>query len=153
MKKHYLVKILLAVWEIFLHENNRNYNSYIFSNKFAFILFFSFLANQKQESGFQQVGCLVTRNISVFCLQQVAVYFKATPNSTDFYKGIFLYVIPVRITVPCYKSASSGNIAKASYLFNARLRITHFGLCTFSLVTKEESEENRPSRINTQLIY
>ena len=30
--------------------------------------FLSFLTNQKQESGFQQVGGLVTRNISVFCL-------------------------------------------------------------------------------------
>ena len=58
--------ILLAIWEIFLHGNNRTYNSYIFSYKFAFILFFSFLANQKQESGFQQVGGLVMRNISVF---------------------------------------------------------------------------------------
>ena len=28
--------------------------------------FFSFLANQKQKSGFQRVGGLVTRNISVF---------------------------------------------------------------------------------------
>ena len=32
-----------------------------------FILFLSFLRNQKQESDFQQVGGLVTRNISVFC--------------------------------------------------------------------------------------
>ena len=48
--------------------NNRNYDSYIFTYKFAFILFFSFLTNQKEESGFQQVGGLVTRNISVFCL-------------------------------------------------------------------------------------
>ena len=51
-----------------LQENNRNYNSYRFIYKFAFILFLSFLTNQKQESGFQQVGGLVTRNISVFCL-------------------------------------------------------------------------------------
>ena len=51
----------------FLHENNHNYNSYIFSYKIAFILFFSF-QKQKQESGFQQVGGLETRNISVFCL-------------------------------------------------------------------------------------
>ena len=29
-------------------------------------LFFSFLTNQKQESGFRQVGSLVTRNIYVF---------------------------------------------------------------------------------------
>ena len=45
------------------HENNRNYNSYRFSYKFTFILFLlSFLTNQKQELGFQQVGRLVTRN-------------------------------------------------------------------------------------------
>ena len=51
-----------------LHEINRSYNSFRFSHKFAFILFLSFLANQKQESGFQHVGDLVTRNISVFYL-------------------------------------------------------------------------------------
>ena len=78
-----------------------NYNnSYTFSYKSAFILFLSFLTNQKQESGFQQVDGLVTRNISVFCLERVALYFKAMPNSIDFYKGIFLHVIPVRIIVP-----------------------------------------------------
>ena len=43
-------------------------NSYRFSYKFAFILFLSFLTNQKQESGFQQVGGLVTRNIPAFRL-------------------------------------------------------------------------------------
>ena len=47
---------------------NRNYNSYRFSYKFAFFLFLSFFTNQKQEPGFQQVGRLVTRNISIFCL-------------------------------------------------------------------------------------
>ena len=44
-----------------------------FSYKFAFILFLSFLKNEKQESGFQQVGGLVTRNISVFCLSRLAL--------------------------------------------------------------------------------
>ena len=83
-----------------LYENNRNYNSYRFSYKFAFILLLSFLTNQKQESGFQQVGGLVTRNISGFYLYRVALYFKPMPNSIDFYKGIFLHVIPVRIIVP-----------------------------------------------------
>ena len=67
-KKHYVAKVLLAISEIFLHENNNNYNSNRFSYKFAFIFFLSFLTNQKQESDFQQVGGLVTRNISVFCL-------------------------------------------------------------------------------------
>ena len=59
--------VLLVIWETFLHENNRNYNSYKFSYKFAFILSFYFLTSQKQESRFQQVGSLVTGNISIFC--------------------------------------------------------------------------------------
>ena len=66
MKKHCVAKVLLAVWEIFLHEDNCNYSSYRFSYKLAFILFLSFLTNQKQELGFQQVGGVVTRNISFF---------------------------------------------------------------------------------------
>ena len=68
VKKHCVTKVLLEILEMFLHENNRNYNSYRFSYKFTFMLFLSFLTNQKQESDFQQVGGLVTRNISVFCL-------------------------------------------------------------------------------------
>ena len=51
-----------------LNENNRNYNSYRYSYKFAFILFLFLLTNQKQESEFQEVDSLVTRNISAFCL-------------------------------------------------------------------------------------
>ena len=68
MKKHWVAKVLLAIWEMFSHENNRNYNSYRISYKFNFILFFPFLANQKQELGFQQAGGLLTRNVSIFCL-------------------------------------------------------------------------------------
>ena len=89
-----------SIWETFLDKNNRNYDSYKFSYKFAFILFLSFLTNQKQGYGLQQVGGLVMRNISVFCW--VALYFKAIPNSIDFYKGVFLHVIPVRIIVSGY---------------------------------------------------
>ena len=77
-------------------------NSYRCSYKFAFILFLSFLTNEKQESGFQQVGGLVKRNISAFCLQRVALYFKAMLNSIDFHKGIFLHGIPVCIIVSCF---------------------------------------------------
>ena len=43
---------------------------------------------------------LVTRSIFVFCLYWVALYSKALRNSINFYKGIFLHVIPVRIIVP-----------------------------------------------------
>ena len=57
----------------------------------------------KKESGFQQIGGLVTRKISVFCLYQVTPYFKALPNSIDFYKGIFLHIIHVRIIVTWIK--------------------------------------------------
>ena len=92
-----------------LDENNRNYDLNSFSCKFAFILFLSFLTNQKQESDFQQIGGLVTRDISVFCLQRVVLYFKVMPNSIDFYKGIFLHFIPVRIIVPCYQRATMLN--------------------------------------------
>ena len=64
-KKQCVAKLLLAIWEIFLYEDNRNYISFIFNYKFAFIFLLS-LKNEKRESGFQQVGGLVTRNISIF---------------------------------------------------------------------------------------
>ena len=67
-EKHCVVKVLLATFDIFLHENNCTYNSYRCSYKFAIVFFLSFLTNQKQESGFQQVAGLVTRNIFDFCL-------------------------------------------------------------------------------------
>ena len=95
---------------MFLHENNRNYNSCLFSYKVAFILLLCFLTNRNQESRFQQVGGLVTRNISVFCLYRVALYFKDMPNSIDFYKGIFLRVIPVHPIVPRYNENENGII-------------------------------------------
>ena len=63
-KKHYVAKVLLAISEIFLQENNNNYNSNRFSYKFAFIFFLPFLTNQKQK----QVGDVVTKNIFVFFL-------------------------------------------------------------------------------------
>ena len=104
-EKNRVAKILLAIWDIFLHENNCNYNSYRFTYKFDFILFLPFFTNQKQESGFEQVGGLVTRNISVFCLQQVGLYFNTIPNSiefykVEFYKEIFVYLIPIPIIAP-----------------------------------------------------
>ena len=82
-----VARILQGILEKFLYENNRNYNSYKFSYKFDFIPVLSFRRNQKQESKFQQVGDLVTRNISPFCLYRL--YFKAMPKSIDFYKKIF----------------------------------------------------------------
>ena len=48
--------------------NLENFNSYKLSYKLAFIPFLSFRMKQKQESIFQEVGGLVTKNISDFCL-------------------------------------------------------------------------------------
>ena len=53
----------------------------------------------KNKNQKQNVGRLVTRNISDFCLWRVAFYFKAMPNSIDFNKGVFVHVIPVPIIV------------------------------------------------------
>ena len=69
LKKHCVAKGLLAIWEIILHENNRNYNSYKFSYKFPFTFILSFLTNQKQEPGFQLIGGLV-QEIFVFCYNE-----------------------------------------------------------------------------------
>ena len=66
VKKHCVAKVLLATSEIFLHENNCNYNSYKFNYKFTFVLFLCFLRNLKEESNFEQTSGLVTGNISVF---------------------------------------------------------------------------------------
>ena len=66
--KHCVAKVLQWVWEIFLYENKRNYNSYKFSWKFAFTLSLSLCRNQKQESNFQQVEGLITSNILCFSL-------------------------------------------------------------------------------------
>ena len=68
---------------------------------FTSIPFLSFHRNQNQESNFQQVGSLITRNRIAFCLYRVALYFKDIPNSIGFYKMIFVHAIPVRIIVPC----------------------------------------------------
>ena len=65
-EKHGAAKILQGILDRFLYENNRNYNSQNFSYKFDFIPVLSFRRKQKQQSNFQQVGDLETRNISVF---------------------------------------------------------------------------------------
>ena len=76
MKKRCVATVLVAIWEIFLRENNRNYTSYTLNHK---------------ESGFQQVGNLVTRNIYVF------VFSKSRSTSKP------CHVNPVLIIAPCLK--------------------------------------------------
>ena len=67
-----------------------------------FAPFLSFPINQKQDTHFQQVGGLVTRNTSVFCFLFIllfALYFKDMLNSIDFKKSSFLLVTLARIIV------------------------------------------------------
>ena len=66
VKKPCIAKVLVPIWEIFLHENNCNYNSYRFSYKVPFILFFSFITNQKQELCFQQCFLVWLQEIFLF---------------------------------------------------------------------------------------
>ena len=94
-KKKCLAKGLIAIWDIIA---TIILTDLVTNSLLSFFL--SFLTNQKQESGFQQVGCLVTKNIWFLFIASVMLYFKAMSNSIDFYKGIFLHVIPVCIIVP-----------------------------------------------------
>lgn len=43
---------------------------------------------------------LVMRNIAVFYLQRVALYFRGMRNSIDFYSSIFINIVPACIIVP-----------------------------------------------------
>ena len=70
MQKYCVTKVLLAIREMLLYENNIICNSHRFSYKFAFILIFSFLTNQNQESVFQQSWW--SGNEKYFCFLFVA---------------------------------------------------------------------------------
>ena len=74
--------------------------------------FCPFFQTKRQEQSLQKVGGGVTRNFSVFQLQQAVLYFKAIPNLIDFYRGIFLHVGPVCIIVPCFYYA---NVVQKQY--------------------------------------
>ena len=55
MKKHCVAKVLLSIWETFLYENNRIYNLYKFSYKFAFVLFSPFLQTENKNLVFSKL--------------------------------------------------------------------------------------------------
>ena len=96
-KNYCVAKVLLSIWEIFLYENNPNYNANRFSYKFAFLPSLPFLAKQKQESNFQQVECVAMRNISVLCLKWVMLYIRVMSNSIeslkDFKEFSFMFFV------------------------------------------------------------
>ena len=85
-EKNTCSKVLLAIFEIFLHKNNCKYNSYKFSQSFVF---YPFLETKNKHQIFWQVGGLVTRNI---CFLFIVSRSKVMPNLIDFHKGVFLHV-------------------------------------------------------------
>ena len=64
-----------------------------FVKNWLFFPYFFFRTKQKLRSAFQEVGGLLKKYISVFCLQRVVLHFKGMSNSINFYKGIFLHFI------------------------------------------------------------
>ena len=111
--KTLLAKVLQAMREMFLHESSCNCNSYKFSYKFAYTLFFPFLRNQKQESSLQQVGGLVTRNISTFYLNRAAPYCGANLNQIHVQSKL---LTSTRLQLFCF-DAFRINFEKTNYVY------------------------------------
>ena len=107
MKIHCVTNILLTVSGSLLYENNCDYDSY----KFVLILFLFLSRIQKQESNLRQVSGLVTRNVSFLFIASHVLLI-----SVDFYKGILLSVIPIRIIVPWWYSFECFVKIKLSYI-------------------------------------
>ena len=84
-KKHCVAKFLLALRVCFYH-------------------FFVLLKKRKRRIK------ILARKTSVFCLQQVVLYFTGIPNSIGFYKGIFLFY--------ALKSFQACKISKTRWCFN-----------------------------------
>ena len=83
---------VVCLSDIFVSKNC-NFDFYKISNKLASIPFLYFRMNLKRVTYFSEVGDLKTKNILVFCLYRVTL-FKCIANSINFYKSIFLNVIP-----------------------------------------------------------
>ena len=82
------IKILLEIWEKFLHESNFDRNSYKFSHKIVLISLFYFAKKQKQEPVFQQPGDLVKRNIFFFDNRKLRSTSKACRIQQNFAKEL-----------------------------------------------------------------
>ena len=102
VKNHCIAKIIQGIRQTLLNKNNCTYNCHKFSCKFFFIFFLSCRRNKKKRVKFSSSWWSDDEKyFFLFCLSWVALYFKAMPNSIDFFKRIWLHVIPARIIVPC----------------------------------------------------
>ena len=65
------------------------------------VLLLCFPLVKTKNRNLHKAGGLITKSISVFCLEQTALYFKSMLFSIDFYTAFFLHAIPVCIIVSC----------------------------------------------------
>ena len=101
LKKHCVAKILQGIKERFLYENNRNYNSYSFSYKFALIPVIVFLEKAKTRAK-TWTSCW-SGNKKYFCCLFTANRALLL-NYIEFNRLLlkyFFHVIPTRFIVPC----------------------------------------------------
>ena len=97
-KKHCVAKVLLAIWKMFLHQNNRNYNSYRFSYGFAFILLFSLSYKPKTRirfsatwwSGNKKYFCFFAYSELCFTLKPCRIQYTFVK---EFSYMLFLFVL------------------------------------------------------------
>ena len=99
MKQSFVAKVVLVL-DMFLHENNYNYDPYKFSYKSAFILFLSFLRTKKRTEVSPSWWPDYEKYFH-FLFKMSCALLQIHVNSIPFYNGIFLHVIPVHIIVPC----------------------------------------------------
>ena len=83
VKNHHVAKILQGIWERFLHENHRNYNSWNLVISSPLFLFCPFIETKSKN--------------------QIDKSIQQESNLIDVYKRIFLHIIPVHIIVPWYR--------------------------------------------------
>ena len=90
------------------------------------------------------------RNVSFYLLQRVTLFFKDMPNSIDFYKRIFLHVIPVRIIVPWFQfdSCSRFGCFRSLLAHSSFFRSFQVVSCSFQVVSsKVVSGRSRSYRV------
>ena len=88
--------------KIYIENSEKLEISEISEKLFRVFLFPSFRFCPTAKLRFKNVGKNFRdfRDFGGFPVSDLVLYFKDMPNSIDFYKRIFLHVIPVRIIVP-----------------------------------------------------
>ena len=97
--KNSVAKIWQGIWDTFLYENNRNFNSNKFGKKVNFIL--SFHRNRKKRIQFLISWWSGNEIYFSFLVIESRSLLQRYAESKNFYKRIFLHVIPARVIAPC----------------------------------------------------